>query len=267
MPLKKVNTTNPPWFEAATEKADDDAPYRVRHVVPERYEAYAKILHPLYELPDVEDRELTWDEWERSRWEEEERQGTGTDSDFARLVREKTTTWIGATDGREDVRQVSWRTLTERYGMAYVPELSHWSFKVAFEKSWPRYLTGAQEGNLDPREAWALLECLRPHAEERCRFWFCWADTWSEKEDRTDAIAEGDLYDLPHAMVAGHADWPTAIWPLGENWFVGSDPDLSFTLIGGPRPLIDTVLADPRLETFEVSASMGISRYADTTNT
>jgi len=265
MPLKKVNTTGPPWFKAATEKADDE-PYRVGHVVPVRYEAYAKILHPLYELPDVEDRELTWDEWERARWEEEERRGASIESGFTRLVREKTTSWMGTPDDHEHTRQVSWRTLTERYGMAYVPELSHWSFTVAFETSWPRYLTGAQEGDLDPREASALLECLRPHAEERCRFWFCWADEWTHGGEQADGIAEGDLFDLMRTMVDGEASWPTAIWPLDESWFVGSDPDLGFTLVGGSHTLIDAVLADERLETFEVSPSMGISRYADTAN-
>lgn len=265
MPLTKMDTSARSWFGTPTEKSDPDEPYAVRHAVPERFEAYAKILHPIYELPDVEDRELTWDEWERARWEEEKRQGSDTTEGIERELR-KLRTWRSFPDSYEGAEQVSWRDLTERYGMAYVPELDNWSFKSAFGDSWPRYLAGAHEGELDPREALALLDILRPHAKCKCRFWFCWADTWTQKDYRADGVAEGDLFDLPRAMVDREARWPTAIWPVDESWFVCSDPDLDFTLVGGPRSLIDEILDTSKLEAFQVSPSMRIDRYADTAN-
>jgi hypothetical protein len=264
MPLEKADTSTRRWFEEATQKTDPGEPYRVRHVVPARYATYAKILHPIYELSEVSDRDLTWDRWERTR-REERRRSTGESAELPSL--EKLTTWRGSPETMDGARRVQWRTLTERNGMAYVPELSHWSFRSPYEKGWPRYLAGPQEGSLDPVEAWALLECLRPHADEGCRFWFSWSDHLLEDGEATEGVVQGSLRDLADAMVAKTASWPTAIWPLDEGWFVGSDVDLDFTLIGGPRALVDAVLGASELEAFEVSPSLRIDRDADTVNT
>ena len=262
MPLEKAETSTRRWFEEATEKIDPAEPSRIHHVVPVGYESYAKILHPIYELPDVSDRDLTWDEWERAR--RAERGGTEKSPSLPSL--EKLTSWRGSPESVEGGCRVRWRILAERYGMSYVPELSSWSFRSAFQKSWPRYLAGPQEGDLSPSEAWALLECLLPLAAKGCRFWFSWADRWIQDGERAEGVAQGSLRDLAEAMVAGTASWPTAIWPLDQGWFVGSDVDLDFTLVGGPRALVDAVIADSELEAFEVSPALRIDRDADAAN-
>lgn len=265
MPLTRADTSARSWFEAAIEKTDPDERYAVRHVVPERFEAYAKILHPLFELPEIEDRTITWDEWERARREEEKREGTYAPSKLLQRL-DQTTSWMGSPGSFEGAHRISWRALTQRYGMKYVPELSHWSFKAAFGKSWPRYLAGADEGALAAPEAWRLFECLRPQTDGKCRFWFSWSDSWIHEGEETEGVAEGDLFDLPQAMVDREASWPTAIWPLDQSWFVGSDVDLDCTLVGGPRALIDAILDASELETFEVSPSTRVGRGADTAN-
>lgn len=50
-----------------------------------------------------------------------------------------------------------------------------------------------------------------------------------------------------------HDETPDLWWPSRRTWFVGADTDLSCTYVGGPAPLIDRLLAEPRLETQAVS--------------
>ena len=50
---------------------------------------------------------------------------------------------------------------------------------------------------------------------------------------------------------------PDLFWPADRAWFVGSDVDLDFTLVGGPGEVVDAILADPRLETAAVGEHDG----------
>jgi hypothetical protein len=50
---------------------------------------------------------------------------------------------------------------------------------------------------------------------------------------------------------------PDLFWPADRGWFVGSDVDLDFTLVGGPVKIVDAILADPRLEAFAVREDDG----------
>ncbi len=44
-------------------------------------------------------------------------------------------------------------------------------------------------------------------------------------------------------------------WPSDQAWCVATEIDLPWTYVGGPRSCIDALLADPRLEAVETSAS------------
>lgn len=91
------------------------------------------------------------------------------------------------------------------------------------------------------------------------------------------AVLEGPLLDLPNRryfLVAGTLDdlaalaigaatadvtpfnpgsrTPSLLWPDDHAWCVATEVDLDSTLVAGPRPLIDAVLADETLEALEV---------------
>ena len=42
------------------------------------------------------------------------------------------------------------------------------------------------------------------------------------------------------------------IWPPNHEWFIATDIDLDSTLVAGPDSLAAALLADSRLETFEM---------------
>ena len=56
------------------------------------------------------------------------------------------------------------------------------------------------------------------------------------------------------------------LWPVDHRWILASDIDWDSTIIAGGRTLVDALLADPRFETFEVSADDDLSWDGDTMN-
>ncbi len=63
-----------------------------------------------------------------------------------------------------------------------------------------------------------------------------------------------------------HRESPSLIWPEDRAWFVASEVDFDSTLIGGSRALIDALLASPDLEVFEVDGEVSLTADADKLN-
>lgn len=59
---------------------------------------------------------------------------------------------------------------------------------------------------------------------------------------------------------------PSLIWPEDRAWFVASEVDFDSTLIGGSRALIDALLASPDLEVLEVDSEVSLQEDADRLN-
>jgi hypothetical protein len=59
---------------------------------------------------------------------------------------------------------------------------------------------------------------------------------------------------------------PSVIWPADRAWFVSSDVDQDSTFLGGPRGLLDALVADDRLEAWPVSPTDPITAGSDSIN-
>jgi hypothetical protein len=59
---------------------------------------------------------------------------------------------------------------------------------------------------------------------------------------------------------------PNLIWPADRSWFVQSEYDLDSTLVGGSRELVESLMASPELETWEVERSDSLEAWADKIN-
>ncbi len=59
---------------------------------------------------------------------------------------------------------------------------------------------------------------------------------------------------------------PNLLWPADRTWCVATEIDLDSTVVGGPRALVDAVLADATLEAFEVHEDDGLGFDADVVN-
>ncbi len=59
---------------------------------------------------------------------------------------------------------------------------------------------------------------------------------------------------------------PSLVWPDDRGWCVATEVDFDSTLVGGPRPLIDAVLADETLEALELSEADSLMVDGDRIN-
>ncbi len=65
---------------------------------------------------------------------------------------------------------------------------------------------------------------------------------------RDYALFDGPLAALPSLMDAQNGHSPNLWWPDDQAWCVATEIDLAWTYVGGPAALIGDVLAHPRLE-------------------
>jgi len=69
-------------------------------------------------------------------------------------------------------------------------------------------------------------------------------------------LVAGPLRDLVYLPWESRWDYEqpvTMLWPADRSWCLASDPDVTYTLVGGPDPLIEELLADPVLLAREFS--------------
>jgi hypothetical protein len=59
---------------------------------------------------------------------------------------------------------------------------------------------------------------------------------------------------------------PNLFWPEDHAWCVASEVDLSCTLVAGSELLAETLMADPRLETWRVEPDDPITFDSDHVN-
>jgi hypothetical protein len=93
-------------------------------------------------------------------------------------------------------------------------------------------------------------------------------------------VREGPRVHLPHRdylLYSGPAEavvtlasldgtWgqcPNIWWPADRAWCVASEIDLQWTYVGGPRGLIDAILADDRIEALPAAPNDPVSRVED----
>jgi hypothetical protein len=79
---------------------------------------------------------------------------------------------------------------------------------------------------------------------------------------------------LRAALRMGHQvteDWfsphsPSLLWPPDHSWCLASEIDFDSTLVGGPQALVDALLSAPGLEAWSVDAADDLTHDGDTVN-
>jgi hypothetical protein len=248
------------WIDEGVTPMTLDMPSTVAHCIPPIFPCYAKIFHPIYEDLSVQDRRLTWHEDARA---EPAAPRTQVDQSIQDALSGSTVVYGAAEPGSRPVR-IRWAELARQLGMPFAPTLSSWSFTRRFPGgSWPKYLIGPQEGNLASVEQGALTSILHRNTNiDRCffHFWFLATSDWKE-----DLLFEGSLDDasrFPDEIPSVRCT-PTHWFPEGRSWLVCTDYDLTFTLVGGPEPLIHELLGHHALECVSVQPGTRVDWEAD----
>jgi hypothetical protein len=231
--------------------------YTITIVVPAGFEAYARVLHPV-ETPDHGDRLIRWAEVAR---------------------------WSG----------MPLRTDAQFHSIALPP--------AAPSGPPPYGSQGPQEGSLYQPDAEVLAAIGRDWTATPEDCWFCvwdgfgWdgASTFAVlteeghpaevvEEPRQDPVPgpvrTGPRVHLPdrdYFLYQGPAEavvtlagldgtWgqsPNLWWPADRAWCVASEIDLPWTYVGGPRGLIDAILADERIEALPAAPDDPTGRVED----
>jgi hypothetical protein len=243
------------WIAARLAPWEDE--YTITIVVPAGFEAYARVLHPV-ETPENGNRLVRW-------------------ADVA--------AW-SAMPLRKDV---------QFHSIALPP--------TAPSGPPPYGSQGPQQGSLYLPDAEVLAAIGRDWTATPEDCWFCvwdgfgWgtASTFAAltetgqppeiiQEPRRDPVPgpvrEGPRVHLPHRdylLYSGPAEavvtlasldgtWgqcPNIWWPADRAWCVASEIDLQWTYVGGPRGLIDAILADDRIEALPAAPNDPVSRVED----
>lgn len=248
------------WIKDGVAHRAPEMPCTVAHCVPSMFEAYAKILHPIYEDLSVEEDGPTWDEEDKAN---SAASPLHTDSVIANVLARSTLVYGGAKPGSRPVH-LRWAQLARRLGLPFAATLSAASFTRRFSGgSWPQSLIGPAEGSLAGAERDALAAVLSRHTMTgRCLFhlWLLATADWSE-----DFLFEGALEDVrrfPDEVPEARCT-PTHWFPDNRGWLVCSDYDLTFTLVGGPGALVHDLLEHPFLECVAVRPETRVDWKAD----
>jgi hypothetical protein len=231
--------------------------YPITIVVPAGFEAYARVLHPV-ETPDNGNRLVRW-------------------ADVA--------AWSG----------MPLRQDAQFHSIALPP--------TAPSRPPPYDSQGPQAGSLCLPDAEVLAAIARDWTATPQDCWFCvwdgfgWgaASTFTtltttgrppeiiEEPGRDPVpgpVREGPRVHLPHrdyflysgpaeavaALASLDGTWgqgPNLWWPADRAWCVASEIDLQWTYAGGPRGLIDAILADDRIEALPAAPDDPVSRVED----
>ncbi len=248
------------WIKDGVVRRTPGVPCTVAHCIPPVFAAYAKIFHPIHEDLSIEGDGLTWNEEEKAN---PAAPPLHTDPVIADILAKSTLVYGGITPGSRPVR-LPWARLARRLGLLLTPTLSAASFTRRFpEGSWSRSLIGPNEGNLAGSERDALASVLRLHTDTgRCLFhlWCLATADWSE-----DLLLERALEDVRRfpGEVPEARCTPTQWFPDDRGWLVCSDHDLTFTLFGGPAPLVHDLLEHPVFECVAVQPETQVDWNAD----
>ncbi len=217
-----------------------------------RFEAYAKILSPLYAFDPVPQawESLTWTDLGAGHFPGMEDYPDMLDSHVNYMV-------APSGEKRISLRRVSWKEAYASVGLKWDATASIEELLLALEsRSLPAELFGPDEGHLDPRVLEVLLPLLTAHSGFASGLFHY--DALRRDEDAaedTPDLFKGTLQELArHQAPEGFVQaTPCAFWPEDGAWFVHCDYDLTFAVVGGTKALVKALVAESRLDAVVVS--------------
>jgi hypothetical protein len=226
--------------------------------VPDRYDAYVRVLHPA----SLKGQSVTWGQVADELGREVHALAQWDAIVGANRYRNEEPEWPGNApdDGSLEKRLLGplLETLAEQ---TTTPEKAF--FGIWRGMSWGTVVAvpASAGGDLPPARPWRSTDDLS----------FAFPD---------EQVAQPHL-DLPgrdYVVLVGSLDsgilvedWlspssPNLIWPEDRSWFVASEIDFDSTLVGGSEKLARWILEDPRFEAFEVRPTDLLTWNADKVN-
>jgi len=218
----------------------------VQHVVPGFYQSYAKLFHPF---------EINFEQTDKL----EPNPDYGTpipihltrtnDGDFiATEIKEDGSTldlyeeYKKRVERRAQMKLVytSWQSVALKYGLHFHEEINQSSFSARFrEIGWPRNLLFPREGYLVRPLLLQLLLILKEHTVNNEVYIYQLVPNSIMKDGRIDDLVKCSLEEVTEYFPK---DFIGYMYAANRSWMVYTDTDLYFTLVGGSKALIETVI-------------------------
>lgn len=219
----------------------------VSHLLPPRFDSYAKILHRIEARYENIDNRLSAREISLL-----EGPSCMKLRSFVESLREQ----------RRGPR-IKWKTLAQLLRVPFEPEICHEWFRASLKEPacWPRFLYGPAEGNLNAEEVSEVVSVLRRFTGDQDCF-FRFSAMPFIPSDRP-ILFRGVLEEIVSFLRDGKYKFtPEYWWPADYSWCLCTDYDLMFTVVAGPKNLISAVFSSPTLEVLEMSRQTRIDFLA-----
>jgi hypothetical protein len=210
----------------------------VSHLVPPKFEAYAKILHRITANYENIDKPLS-------------------NREIAILRTPPCTelrSFVDALRSKGEGLRIRWQKIAELLRMPFSSEICHDWFRkrLGDPACWPRFLYGPLEGSMDSEELSEVVSLLRRFTgEQECFLRF--APIPLAYNDGPLLFA-GALDEVAGFLKENEYRFsPEYLWPSDRTWCVCTDYDLTFTIVAGRRNLISAVVSSSALEALEVN--------------
>lgn len=236
----------------------------VEHCIPAKFPSYCKIFHNIYEDESIKDHTVTWDYIHKHQPVDL--------NDPVQKALGAVTRLYGGTDplGQGNLTRIRWAALAERYDLKFHADINVDSFSRNFPTtSWPRYLTGPEEGSLEGSTCKEIIRSIGIATAdfELSRDYFFLYDVIATMKYERDLLFEGPLRSAFETYkLEGVNGTPTYWWPKDRSLLLCTDWDLVFTLVGGTEEVIESLISNPELECVAVNPKNRIDYKSDTIN-
>jgi hypothetical protein len=218
----------------------------VSHLIPPVFESYAKLLHNIRAHYEFIDEPLSPSE--------NAILGIASCEPLRSFVESR----------RARGNRIRWKELADLLNVPFAPAINHEWYRKKLDDAWcwPRLFYGPSDGHLTEDECQRLASTLKSvDGNEECFFRFSDIPFYAPANSASPQLFRGMLdgvYNLQKEKRLSFEYW----WPTNRSWCVCSDYDLAFTIIGGGRKLISTILMDELLECIEVTPQTRIDSLA-----
>ncbi|MGP4071017.1 hypothetical protein ACTWQB_00510 [Piscibacillus sp. B03] len=220
--------------EVATQDSED---LKVKHVVPNRFSHYCKVLNPIFRDEKISDESLLYRD---------------CDPDSVELT-------FG--------EKLSYKDLANKYGLSLSKEFSSSTIAEALG-GYPRYMILGGEGTIEEdafQEVLSVLKLFTP--QEQCYFHYSFLKIigviHNFDNHEHGLLYEGSLDDVRAAYDKGdHVGLgsPTYWWAKDQSWCIHTDYDSDFSIVCGSKELVEALLSNPEIECIQVDLDTKIGR-------
>jgi hypothetical protein len=200
--------------------------FRAKHLIPQDFNAYCKILHSVYADLDIAEDARTWND-------------VAYNSEEYRRLAERTAF------PRPNFRaqRIRWAQLAREKGIVVTPQIS----LEILGRSFPVRLVAPYEGEMDEETASRLTEVLTQHTSNGSYYvgYYAQDSTTAVPDVLEGNLAEGLFTIPPSEVMPGD---PVYWGAIDKGWCIALDYDSHFSLFAGSADLVRLLLNDPILE-------------------